>query len=278
MEYKEDHNEERWDALARKGVLCSQPKLELTPDQAKDYVNRNHRYGESLAGKNVLCLASGGGQQSIGFALLGARVTVVDFSEKQLEKDKLVAEKYAKEIRLVKADMRNLSFLNNEEFHIVYQPYSLNYVSSVGQVFDEVVRVLKPEGVYDLMFHNPYAHGTWKDGCWGSQWTVDELWEGRGYPVWQPYQDGYPIKTSDPAWNFIDEEGKYVSVDSPQEYRHTMSTIINGLINRGLEMISYAEEAGNDFDSEPGTWEHYKSCLPPWIYILWRKKKINRPF
>lgn len=26
--------------------------------------------------------------------------------------------------------------------------------------FDEVVIVLKASGVYDLMFHNPYVHGT----------------------------------------------------------------------------------------------------------------------
>ncbi len=270
---KETHsNEKIWDKLAKEGVLCSQPKFNLTPEQAKQYINKNGFYNFDLEGKNVLCLACGGGQQSIGFALLGANVTVVDFSEEQLEKDRLVSQKYGKQIRVVKSDMRDLSFCDDGEFDIVYQPYSINYISSVDAVFDEVARVLKPGGWYDIMLHNPYAHGSWKDGCWGKEWEIEELWEGKGYPIWQPYKDGYPIKTIDSNWNFINPDQKEVRIKSPQEYRHTLSTVLTELISRNLEIISFKEEIGTDYDSKPGTWEHYKSCLPPWFYILARKK------
>ena len=268
-------NEEKWDELARNGVLCSQPKLELTPETAQAYINRHGFYQESLKGKDVLCLASGGGQQSIGFALLGANVTVVDFSEEQLDKDKLVASKYQKQIRIIKAYMSDLSFCNNEEFDIIYQPYSINYIASVEKVFDEVTRILKPNGLYDIMFHNPYAHGSWKNGCWEKEWLINELWEGKGYPIWQPYKDGYPIKTIDPNWNFTNTQNNEIKIKSPQEYRHTMSTIINGLIGRGMEIITYKEEVGVEYESKPGSWEHYKSCLPPWIYMLSKKKKVQ---
>lgn len=265
-------NEQKWDELARNGVLCSQPKLQLTPEEAKQYINRNGFYKESLEGKKVLCLASGGGQQSIAFALLGGDVTVVDFSQEQLGKDKLVAKKYNQPIRIVKSDMRDLSFCKDEEFDIVYQPYSINYIPSVDKVFDEVSRVLKPNGFYDLMFHNPYVHGSWKDGCWEKEWEMDELWQGKGYPIWQPYKDGHPIKTVDSNWNFTNSNNQIIQVKSPQEYRHTMSTIMNGLISRGLEIVSFKEEVGTSYDERPGTWEHYKSCLPPWIYMLSKKK------
>ena len=265
-------NEKIWDELARQGVPCSQPRLNLTVEDARNYINKNGFYGGNLEGKNVLCLACGGGQQSIAFALLGAKVTVVDFSAEQLEKDKLVAEQYQKEIRIIKSDMRDLSTFTNSEFDIVYQPYSINYIPAIDKVFDEVARVLKPGGLYDLMFHNPFVHGTWKDGCWGNEWKKEELWEGKGYPIWQPYTDGYPIKTSDPNWNFYNSKDEAVKVNSPQEYRHTLSTLINGLINRGFELLQLKEEAGSDFDSPPGTWEHYQSCAPPWIYVVSRKK------
>ena len=33
-------------------------------------------------------------------------------------------------------------------------------IPSMEKGFDEVVIVLKASGVYDLMFHNPYVHGT----------------------------------------------------------------------------------------------------------------------
>ncbi|MEL7124354.1 MAG: hypothetical protein AAFO07_33270, partial [Bacteroidota bacterium] len=138
---------------------------------------------------------------------------------------------------------------------------------------DEVSRVLKPNGLYDIMFHNPYVHGSWKDGCWEKEWETEELWEGMGYPIWQPYKDSYAIKTMDSNWNFVTSDNKEVKIESPQEYRHTMSTIINGLIRRGLEIVHYKEEVGTSYEAKPGTWEHYKSCLPPWIYMLSKKKK-----
>ena len=94
MNESTNQNEKIWDELAKQGVLCSQPKLELNPEEAKKYINRNGFYDNDLDGKNVLCLACGGGQQSIAFALLGANVTVVDFSSEQLKRDQLVAQKY----------------------------------------------------------------------------------------------------------------------------------------------------------------------------------------
>ncbi len=270
----ENRNEELWDELAKQGVLCSQPRLGLTPEEALKFINKHGFYEEHFEGKYVLCLACGGGQQSIAFALLGAHVTVVDFSSEQLGKDQLVAAKYQQKIRVIKSDMRDLSFAKNGEFDIVYQPYSINYIPHVDEVFNEVSRVLKPNGLYDLMFHNPFAHGTWKDGCWGEEYKTEELWNGKGYPIWQPYRDGYPIQTLNPNWNFTNPEAEKVSIQSPQEYRHTLSNVLNGLIKRGFEILKLEEEIGLDHESKPGTWEHYTSCIPPWFYLLTQKKGI----
>ena len=272
MDTPTNSNEKIWDKLVQNDVLCSRPKLDLTPKVAFDYINQRGFYQNDFQDKKVLCLAGGGGQQSLAFALLEARVTVVDFSAAQLEKDKLAAAKFDKKIQLIKADMRDLSMLEKESFDIIYQPYSINYVPSVAPVFEEVQRLLKPGGIYDLMVHNPYVHGTWKDGCWGNEWQTNELWKGKGYPIWQPYQDGYPIKTADPNWNFANSHGDLVKIESPQEYRHTLATMLNGLISRNFELLQFKEEVGTDDTQTPGSWEHYKSCAPPWLYILSRKK------
>ncbi|MEO1449456.1 MAG: class I SAM-dependent methyltransferase [Bacteroidota bacterium] len=269
------HNEQTWDELSRQGVLCSQPRLHLTPEAAWEYLNRHGWYAPKQEGKKVLCLASGGGQQSIAFALLGADVTVVDFSAEQLEKDRLVAAEYQQSIQVIKSDMRDLSFAADAQFDIIYQPYSINYIRSVEQVFDEVVRVLKPGGIYDLMFHNPFVHGSWKDGCWVREWKPEELWRGKGYPVWQPYQDGQTIETDDPHWNFANTQDEAIQVRSPQEYRHTLSTILNGLIGRGMMIEKLLEETGSATSAKPGTWEHYQSVAPPWLYLLARKAPVG---
>ena len=47
-----------------------------------------HSWFGELKGKKVLGLASGGGQQAPIFAALGAEVTVLDYSEKQLESER----------------------------------------------------------------------------------------------------------------------------------------------------------------------------------------------
>lgn len=68
-------------------VPCSRPYEHLIPENAKTRLDP-YNLIDDFQGKKVLCLASGGGQQSIGFALMGAYVTVVDFSKEQLKKIK----------------------------------------------------------------------------------------------------------------------------------------------------------------------------------------------
>ena len=271
MDQTTKNNEKRWDELVLSDVPCSRPNFDLTPEKAKEQLNKDSIFGD-LKDKKVLCLASGGGQQSIGFALLGAKVTVVDFSSEQLKKDKIASEKFSKEIRIVRSDMRDLSMFEDSEFDVVYQPYSINYIPETSKIFDEVTRVTKWNGIYHLIFHNPFVHGSWKDACWGSKWDKSELWNGKGYPLWQPYRDGYAIKTSDPNWNFSNREGKAVKAKSPQEFKHTLSTIINGLIQRGFKILKFDEHRSNYDNSEPGTWDHYISCAPPWLYLWVRKE------
>jgi len=265
-------NEESWNDLVRSEVPCGRPNLKLTPSKARKYLDKFGILGD-VKNKNVLCLASGGGQQSVGFALMGANVTVVDFSEEQLRKDALASNKLSLNIRTVKSDMRDLSMFKDSEFDIVYQPYSINYICKTDEVFDEVKRVLKKSGIYHLMFHNPYVHGSWQDGCWGSKWDKKDLWQGKGYPIWQPYIDGYPIKTNDQHWNFEKLNGEKVSLPSPQEFKHTLSTVINGLISRDFKLLLFKEYQGKDFIAPVGTWDHYISVVPPWFFLWLSKEK-----
>ena len=263
-------NEKRWDQLVQSDVPCSRPRVELTQKTARKMLDPNGILGD-LNGKNVLCLASGGGQQSVGFALLGANVAVVDFSAEQLEKDKEVARKLSLNIRIVKTDMQELSMFKDNEFDVVYQPYSINYIQGTSKLFDEVVRVTKLGGIYHLMFHNPFIHGSWKNGCWGSRWKTKDLWRGVGYPIKQEYKESLPIEVDDPYWDFPDSKGKEQRVKAPQEFKHTLSNIINGLTERGFSVLRLEEYTEGDINSEPGTWEHYVAVAVPWLF-LWLKK------
>lgn len=139
------YNKKRWEELAGAGVEYSRPIMDFTLESAKKLVDPEGILTE-ITGKDVLCLAGGGGQQSSAFALLGANVTVIDISETQLERDRTAAEHYGVQVDTVWGDMRDLSRFFDNSFDIVWHAHSLNFIPEVHQVFSEVTRVLRKGG------------------------------------------------------------------------------------------------------------------------------------
>jgi len=106
-----------------------------------------HAWFGELRGKKVLGLASGGGQQIPVFAALGAECTVLDYSEKQLESERMVAQREGYSVRVVRADMTKPLPFADGEFDLIFHPVSNCYVEEVKPIFRECFRVLKPGGV-----------------------------------------------------------------------------------------------------------------------------------
>jgi len=268
-------NQARWQALADADALYTRPLLNLDAESARAKVDP-HGWLGSLEGKSVLCLAGGGGQQSAAFALLGAQVTVVDLSPAQIERDAQVAAHYGVEIRAVEADMRDLSMLEAASFDIVQHAYSINFVPDVRVVFEQVARVLRPSGLYQLMFANPFTLA-----------INPRTWTGEGYLLKQPYLDGTPIQSEDEVWVYrraddgagrdtgdgaSDEDGASVTppIPGPREIRHTLSTVVNGLVEHGFTIRRLADMVSiyPDQNATPGTWDHFVSVAPPWLVVL----------
>jgi SAM-dependent methyltransferase len=99
-----------------------------------------------LAGRDVLALASGGGQQAPVLAAAGANVTVLDNSPAQLERDRGVAARDGLALRLELGDMRDLSRFPDGSFDLVFHPASNTFVPDVRPVWRECFRVLRPGG------------------------------------------------------------------------------------------------------------------------------------
>lgn len=100
-----------------------------------------------MKGARVLGLASGGGQQMPIFAALGAKCTVMDYSDKQLMKEKEVAERENYEIEIVKADMTNPFPFADESFDLIFHPVSNCFIEDVFHVWKECYRVLRKGGI-----------------------------------------------------------------------------------------------------------------------------------
>lgn len=141
-----DENRAAWDALAEDPRFAGGP----APSGLDPWVG-------DVAGKDVLCLAAGGGRQGPLHAAAGARVTVVDVSERQLEHDRRAG------LRTLRASMDDLHELASASFDLVVQPVSLCYVRDVERVYREVARVLRPGGLY-VAQHKQRGEGRYQEG------------------------------------------------------------------------------------------------------------------
>ena len=106
-----------------------------------------HGWFGALNGKRILGLASGGGQQMPVFSALGAKCTVLDYSPKQLESERLTAEREGYEIEIMRADMSKPLPFADESFDLIFHPVSNCYIREVKPVWKECFRVLKPGGI-----------------------------------------------------------------------------------------------------------------------------------
>jgi SAM-dependent methyltransferase len=95
----------------------------------------------------ILGLASGGGQQIPIFAALGADCTVLDYSEKQLLTEKMVADREKYTVDIVKADMIKSLPFHDEYFDLIFHPVSNCYIQDVAPVWRECYRILKENGI-----------------------------------------------------------------------------------------------------------------------------------
>jgi SAM-dependent methyltransferase len=100
-----------------------------------------------LKGCKVLCLASGGGQQAPILAALGAEVTLLDASPKQVALDRFVAEREKLTIKTLEGDMADLSAFADEAFDLIFNPPSTLFVPKLEPIWRECHRVLRSGGV-----------------------------------------------------------------------------------------------------------------------------------
>ena len=105
-----------------------------------------HGWFGDMKGKKVLGLASGGGQQMPIFTALGASCTVLDYSQRQLDSEKEVAQREGYEIEIIRADMTRPLPFPDECFDLIFHPVSNCYVEQVEPIWRECFRVLKPGG------------------------------------------------------------------------------------------------------------------------------------
>jgi SAM-dependent methyltransferase len=183
-----------------------------------------------LAGAEVLCLASGGGQQGPVLAAAGAAVTVFDNSPGQLSRDEEVAAREGLAIRTVLGDMRDLGIFPDASFDVVFNPVSNVFCPDLAPVWRECFRVLRPAGTLLTGFMNPDVF----------IFDVAALDEREEFVVRHPV----PFSTLD----LSAAERSQAYGDGPIEYSHSLTEQIGGQLAAGF-VLTHLVEAPHHADA-----------------------------
>ena len=183
------------------------------------------RWFPPLKGADVLCLASGGGQQGPVLAAVGARVTVFDNSPAQLKQDRLVAERESLSIRTVEGDAADLSMFTAESFDLVFNPCSTVFMPNVRAVWQECARVLRPGAILMTGSMNPvhYMFDLYK---------ADEGVLEVAHSI--PYSDLTSMPKED-----LDE---LLEKGLPVEFGHSLTDLLGGQCDAGFVITDLYED------------------------------------
>jgi SAM-dependent methyltransferase len=232
-------NREGWDRRVAEGDVWTRP---VTPDEIARARGGDwsivltpakpvpRAWFGDLAGAEVLCLASGGGQQAPILAAAGAKVTVFDASPGQLAQDEAVARREGLSITIRQGLMHDLSVFPEAHFDLIFHPVSNCFAPDIAPVWREAFRVLKPGGALLAGFMNPII------------WLFDPLAEAQGeltvrYSI--PYAD---------IEQRADEVEALIARDHTLEFGHTLEDQIGGQLKAGFVLADLFEDrnAGPD--------------------------------
>jgi ubiquinone/menaquinone biosynthesis C-methylase UbiE len=204
----------------------------------------------SVAGMQVLCLAAGGGWQSVLYASAGAHVTVVDLSPQMLRQDVQEAARRNLSIRAIEGSMDDLTMLADESFDVVHQPVSTCYVPDVAAVYRGVARVLRDGGLYISQHKQP-----------ASLQIVERDAADRYVLGVRYYHEGPLPPVGDTTYR---ESGTV-------EFLHRWEDLVGGLCRAGFVIEDLREPCRADARAPAGHFGHRGQFVAPYLRIKARR-------
>jgi SAM-dependent methyltransferase len=234
-----EHNSKAWDKLADENIEWSIPVSSEVIEKARNddweiiltpIKSVPREWFGDVRGKDILCLASGGGQQVPILAAAGANVTSFEASAKQLKKDRFVAERENLKIRIEQGDAADLSRFADESFDIIFHPCSNCFMAELQPIWNECYRVLRRGGALLSGFNNPfiYMYDLEAEENEGVLKLMHKL----------PYSDLEDLSEA--------EKIKKIENNEPLEFSHSLDTQIGGQIEAGFLIGGFYEDWWTD--------------------------------
>ena len=176
-----------------------------------------------IKGKRILHLQCHFGQDTISLAREGAKTTGVDLSDKAIQKAKEIAAECEVDANFICCDIFDLPNYLEGQFDIVFASYgTIGWLPDLNKWARIISHFLKPNGHFIFVEFHPVV------------WMFDDDFDKIGYNY---FNNGAMVET---------EEGTYADREAKinQEFvvwNHSMSDILNSLINNGLRIDSLEE-------------------------------------
>jgi SAM-dependent methyltransferase len=244
-----------YDRMADSGNPLCRPATEEELSRPLSVVDQAGWLGGSIVGKRVLCLAAGGGRQSSLYAAAGAEVTVVDLSGAMLELDRRMAAQRGYNLRILQTTMEDLSGLADGEFDLVIHPVSTCYVPSVGPVYDEVARVVRPGGLYISQHKQPVSLQA------AYHRTAD------GYTLCHPYY----LETPVPAPSTNSRSASRLREHGAIEFLHRWEDLLGRMCRSGFFIEDLIEPLHAKPGAQANSFADRATFIPPYVRIKARR-------
>ena len=216
-----------------------------------------------VKGKSVLHLQCHFGLDSMSWSRLGANVTGIDFSEVAIAEAKRICLKVGLNTKFICSNIYDLKDHLDSQFDIVFTSYGvIGWLPDLDRWAELIKYYLKPEGTFYMAEFHPFL------------WMLDDDFKHIKYSY---FNQGVID---------IDIKGTYTDRDADIEHKeyswnHSISEVINALINQGMVIEHMSEFDYSPYDCFPNTIKNeegnyfikgFEKVLPMVYSIRTRKK------
>jgi len=215
------------------------PELVLSPAEM--------RFLNEVRGKNVCVLGSGDNEVVFALAGMGATVTSIDISEKQLEVAGERAGILGLHVTFLRADVIDLSSIPDGRFDIVYTGGAVSiWISDIAKYYAEAVRILRPGGLFIVHEYHP----------------IRQMWlESDGPTPRHRYFNRGPYEYS-----------THTGLNQV-EFHWTTADHIQAVVDAGCTLVKVDEHGEREEKDEHAPF--VPSTLPTYLIIVGRKEPSN---